>query len=104
MSAYSVKRRVSILREEEIGNPKYNADICVHITQFSNFRNQRLGRHLAADHTLKVKGNHVMYVILRPFRLQQKLHALFCHVCNRSLCVISVGEFLLSENVSSAFR
>ena len=32
-----------------------------------NFRNQRLGRHLAADYsiimsrTLKVTGNHVMY-------------------------------------------
>ena len=46
--------------------------IIIHSTQYifsdwPNFRNQRLGRHLAADYTiimsrtLKVTGNHVMY-------------------------------------------
>jgi len=34
MSAYSVKR--CILREQEIGNPWNNADICVKITQLEN--------------------------------------------------------------------
>ena len=36
MNAYSVKRRVSILREQEIGNPWYNAEIYMQITQFEN--------------------------------------------------------------------
>ena len=36
MYAYSMKRRVSILREQEIGNPWYNAEIWVQITQFEN--------------------------------------------------------------------
>jgi len=34
MSAYSVKR--SILREQEIGNPWNNAEICVQITELEN--------------------------------------------------------------------
>ena len=36
MYAYSLKRRVSILREQVIGNPSYNAEICVQISQFEN--------------------------------------------------------------------
>ena len=36
MYAYSVKGIVSILREQEIGNPWYNTEICVEITQFEN--------------------------------------------------------------------
>ena len=36
MSAYSVKRRVSILRKQEIMNHWYNAEICVQITQLES--------------------------------------------------------------------
>ena len=36
MSAHSVKRRVNILREQEIGNPWNNAEVCVQITQSGN--------------------------------------------------------------------
>ena len=36
MSAYSVKRRVSVLRKQEIMNHWYNAEICVQITQLES--------------------------------------------------------------------
>ena len=36
MYAYSVKGRAYILREQEIRNPSYDAEICLQITQFEN--------------------------------------------------------------------
>ena len=40
MSAYSVKRGVSFLREKEIGNRQYSAEICVQKVRYEKERQQ----------------------------------------------------------------